>query len=79
MQTCLRYTKMVLPYVPVIPLSGLPTETGTLRPNMMAPWEEAGIVTDGDLFNGGELIEFPTLMEQWGMAAGQFLTHCKIL
>ena len=71
----LKLTSPSIPYAPATPLAGTPRSKGVITTNELAAWSEVGITTLGDLYHGGELIEFNTLVEEWGLHRGQHLMY----
>ena len=75
-----RLTKSRAMYAPAIPLADIPRVRGGGRFTQLElrDWTECGIVTVGDCYNDKTRMPLETLMEQFGLPAGQFLTYAAI-
>lgn len=69
---------MVKPYVPAVPLGGLPIQFGRVHASNLTHWEEVGLMSVGDLFCEGEVVKFQTLTEENGLHGGPFPLHERI-
>ncbi|KAJ1161958.1 hypothetical protein NDU88_002438 [Pleurodeles waltl] len=75
----LRLTGGVVPFAPALALLGTPRGPKIPSGPKQRAWHAAELYTLGDLYDDGKLIPFPTLVQESGLPAGQFLLYNSLL